>query len=89
MKTKPKTKQLKKVSELTLPEGFELIGVFKLKDKEGRRAIKLNLREPIKSVIIQKFAGVSNKIIVAVEKGEIEKKIEIIVPKLSIKPKIK
>jgi hypothetical protein len=66
-------KKVKKPIEFTLPKDLDMIGVFKLKDKEGRRAVRLVLKEPITAVIIQKVAGESNKIVVAVQKGEIKK----------------
>lgn len=87
--TNKKKPRKKKVIQFDLPKGMEMIGVYKLKDKEGRRAVKLNLKEPIKSVIIQKVVGKTNTVIIAVEKGEIERKTEIIMPKLSVKPRVK
>ena len=40
-------------------------------------------------MVIQKVVGKTNTVIVTVERGEIEKKTEIIMPKFSVKPKVK
>lgn len=61
-----------KLGEITMPEGYELLGIFKLKDKEGKRAIKLNVKGDVREVVIQKFTGENNKIIVAIKRGEYE-----------------
>jgi len=60
-------KKDKKADEIILPAGMEMVGIFKLKDKEGKKAIKLTIKDDVKAVFIQKFTGENNKIIVAVE----------------------
>lgn len=64
-------KKNKQVAVFELPNELTMIGTFKLKDKEGHSAVKLNLKEAIKAVVIQKVAGENNKFVIAVEKGEI------------------
>lgn len=51
---------------------IETIGIFKLKDIEGRQAIKIKISGDVREVIIQKILGENNKIMVAVKKGEYE-----------------
>lgn len=67
--------------EITLPPTMEMVGVFKLKDKDGKRAVRVRIKsDEVKAVIIQKFAGESNKIIVAIEKEDVPREPKIIVP---------
>jgi len=72
------------IGEITLPEGYEMVGVFKLKDKEGKSAVKLTITGDVREVIVQKFIGEKNKIIIAVKKGEYETT-KIITPDSKIK----
>ena len=65
-----KAKKEKEIATFELPDNLTMIGIFKLKDKVGRQTVRLTLKEVIKTVVIQKVEGESNKIIIAVEKGQ-------------------
>jgi hypothetical protein len=50
-----------------LPEGYKLVGMYKLKDKDKRDIISFPVGPEVEGIIIQKVRGVSNKIIVLVK----------------------
>lgn len=51
---------------------IEFIGTYKLKDTEGRQAIKVKISGDVREVIIQKILNENNKFSVFVKKGEYE-----------------
>lgn len=50
-----------------IPKGIKIVGVYKLKDKEGRDVISFKVGPEVEGIIIQKIRGQSSKIMVAVK----------------------
>jgi hypothetical protein len=66
------TKVQTKVNEIKLPDGLELVGIFKFKDEEGRRAIRIKITSDVEELIVQKVDGENNKMIIAVRRGVVK-----------------
>jgi len=61
-----------KAQQISLPEGLDLVGIYKFKDKEGRQAIKIKITGDVRELIVQKVKGANNTMVIAVRRGEYE-----------------